>query len=61
MHAFALWVKSTDLSWLVTHYGWVWATCEALHFIGHVHLVRVHRGIGRADAGVVEVRLRSQG
>src|SRR5687767_1810909 len=34
MHAFALWVKSTDLSWLVTHYTWVWATSEVLHFIG---------------------------
>ena len=34
MHAFALWVKSTDLSWVVTHYSWVWATCEVLHFIG---------------------------
>ena len=34
MHAFAIWLKSTDLSWLVTHHGWVWATCEALHFIG---------------------------
>jgi hypothetical protein len=34
LHAFALWVKSTDLSWSVTHHAWVWATCEALHFIG---------------------------
>jgi hypothetical protein len=34
MHAFALWVKGTDLSWLVTHYSWVWAVSEALHFIG---------------------------
>jgi hypothetical protein len=34
LHAFAIWLKSTDLSWLVTHHGWIWATCEALHFIG---------------------------
>ena len=34
MHALALWVKSTDLSWLVTHHAWVWATSEVLHFIG---------------------------
>jgi hypothetical protein len=34
MHEFALWLKTTDASWLVTHYTWVWATCESLHFVG---------------------------
>ena len=34
MHSFAVWVKSTDVSWAVTHYGWIWATSEVLHFIG---------------------------
>jgi hypothetical protein len=34
MDGFALWLKSTDLSWLITHYAWVWATCEVVHFIG---------------------------
>ena len=34
MHEFALWLKATDASWLVTHYTWVWATSEALHFVG---------------------------
>jgi hypothetical protein len=34
LHTFAIWLKSTDLSWSVTHHAWVWATCEALqtHF-----------------------------
>ncbi len=34
MHDFAVWVKSTDASWAVTHYAWMWATSEILHFIG---------------------------
>jgi hypothetical protein len=34
MQDFALWLKSTDLSWVVTHHAWVWATSEVLHFIG---------------------------
>lgn len=34
MHEFALWLKGTDASWVVTHYSWIWATSEALHFIG---------------------------
>lgn len=34
MDAFAIWLKGTALSQFVTHYGWVWATCEVLHFIG---------------------------
>jgi len=34
MHDFALWIKGTDLSWVVTHYTWVWATSEVLHFVG---------------------------
>ena len=34
MHEFALWLKGTDASWVVTHYSWVWATSEALHFVG---------------------------
>jgi hypothetical protein len=34
MHEFALWLKETDASWFVTHYSWIWASCEALHFMG---------------------------
>ena len=34
MHEFALWVKGSDASLLVTHYSWVWAGSEVLHFIG---------------------------
>jgi hypothetical protein len=34
MEAFAIWLKGTDLSWFVTHYEWVWAICEVLHFVG---------------------------
>ena len=34
MDQFAVWLKGTDASWMVTHYSWVWATSEALHFVG---------------------------
>ena len=34
MLEFAQWLKGTDASWVVTHYSWVWATSEALHFVG---------------------------
>lgn len=34
METFAVWVSDTRLSWFVTHYAWVWATCEVLHFVG---------------------------
>lgn len=34
MDPFAAWLKSTQLSWLITHYRWIWASCEVLHFVG---------------------------
>jgi hypothetical protein len=34
MEAFATWVSGTSVSWFVTHYAWVWVTCEVLHFVG---------------------------
>jgi hypothetical protein len=34
MDAFAAWLKSTPLSSSITHYAWIWASCEVLHFIG---------------------------
>jgi hypothetical protein len=34
MHVFAVWLKATHLSWLITHYAWVWATCQVIHFFG---------------------------
>jgi hypothetical protein len=34
MDVFAAWVKTTDLSWFVNHYPWVWPLSEALHFAG---------------------------
>ena len=34
MDAFAIWLKGTQLSWFITHYRWIWATCEVFHFIG---------------------------
>jgi len=34
MDAFAVWLKGTQLSASITHYAWIWATCEVLHFIG---------------------------
>lgn len=34
LDAFARWLKGTGLSYCVTHYSWIWPTCETLHFIG---------------------------
>ena len=34
MEGFAIWLNGTGLSWFVTHYAWVWVTCEVLHFVG---------------------------
>jgi hypothetical protein len=34
MDTFAIWLKNTPVSWSITHYRWIWATCEVLHFVG---------------------------
>jgi hypothetical protein len=34
MDAFAVWLKGTELSWCITHYRWIWASCEVFHFLG---------------------------
>lgn len=49
LRAFAVWLKSTDLSWFVTYYPWVWPAAETLHFVGLSLLVGV--------AGLFDLRL----
>jgi hypothetical protein len=34
MHTFAVWLKGTHVSWLITHYAWVWAISQVVHFFG---------------------------
>jgi hypothetical protein len=34
MMPFAIWLKGTQLSWFITHFRWIWASCEVLHFVG---------------------------
>jgi len=50
---FSRWLKGTDLSWAVTHYAWIWPTCETLHFIGLAFLVGV--------IGLVDLRMLGMG
>jgi hypothetical protein len=39
LEAFSNWLKSTDLSWAVRHFPWIWPACETLHFIGLAMLI----------------------
>jgi hypothetical protein len=41
VESFAVWLKSTKLSWFVIHYPWVWPASETLHFIGLALLVGI--------------------
>lgn len=41
VEVFSVWLKSTRLSWAVTHYPWIWPASETLHFIGLAMLVGV--------------------
>jgi len=47
--SFSVWLKSTQLSWIVINYTWVWPACETLHFIGLAMLVGV--------VGLIDLRL----
>jgi hypothetical protein len=49
LHAFAVWLNGTSLSWFVTHYPWVWPAAETLHFVGLSLLVGI--------AGLFDLRL----
>jgi hypothetical protein len=53
MHVFAMWLKATHLSWLITNYAWVWATCQVLHFFGMSLLF--------GSIGVLDLRLLGVG
>lgn len=49
---FSKWLKGTDVSWFVTHYAWVWPTCQSLHFVGLALLVGV---VGMLDLRMLGV------
>jgi hypothetical protein len=41
IQSFSAWLKTTEPSWVVLHYSWVWPAAETLHFIGLAMLVGV--------------------
>jgi hypothetical protein len=47
--AFSMWLEATSVSRAVTHYSWIWPTCETLHFIGLALLF--------GNVGVLDLRL----
>ena len=50
---FAKWMGTTKLSYLATHYPWVWPTCETLHFLGLAMLF--------GTVGAIDLRLLGVG
>jgi hypothetical protein len=49
MNSFAMWLEATSASRAVTHYSWVWPTCETLHFMGLALLI--------GNVGLLDLRL----
>jgi len=47
--AMGTWLSSTQLSWFVNHYSWVWPVCQTLHFIGLALLL--------GNVGLLDLRL----
>jgi hypothetical protein len=47
--SFAMWLGATPVSRAVTHYSWIWPTCETLHFAGLALLI--------GNVGVLDLRL----
>lgn len=39
LEAFGKWLETTQISWAMTHYAWIWPACETLHFIGLAMLI----------------------
>ena len=44
-----MWLEATSISRAVTHYSWIWPTCETLHFVGLALLI--------GNVGVLDLRL----
>ena len=44
-----MWLEATSVSRAVTHYSWIWPTCETLHFIGLALLI--------GNVGVLDLRM----
>ncbi len=49
IHAYVAWLAGTSVSKAVTHYSWIWPTCETLHFVGLALLI--------GNVGVLDLRL----
>jgi hypothetical protein len=47
--SFSMWLEATSVSRVVTHYSWIWPTCETLHFMGLALLI--------GNVGVLDLRL----
>jgi hypothetical protein len=47
--AFSNWLKSTELSWAVRHFPWIWPASETLHFMGLAMLI--------GAVGLVDLRM----
>src|SRR6478752_6404104 len=58
LFGFGNWLHGTKLSYFVTHYTWVWPTCETLHFIGLAMLFGV---VGLLDLRMLGVAKRLPG
>jgi hypothetical protein len=44
-----MWLEATAVSKAVTHYSWIWPTCETLHFIGLALLI--------GNVGLLDLRM----
>ena len=49
IHSLATWLPTTALSQFVNNHGWVWPTCETLHFIGLILLM--------GNVGLLDLRM----
>jgi hypothetical protein len=49
INSFAVWLEATSASRAVTHYSWIWPTCETLHFMGLALLI--------GNVGILDLRL----
>ena len=49
MEVIGKWLETTRVSWAMTHYAWIWPTCETLHFIGLAMLI--------GTVGIVDLRM----
>jgi len=53
VEVFSIWLKATPFSGAILNYGWIWPTCEILHFIGMAFLIGI--------AGLLDLRILGLG